>query len=236
MNLRPVTRRLTHAGDVERPHWLNASVHLYNTAAAWGDLVTSRRTFSKSSEKLSSVLVFGYLCYIQLCRHMNGCVYVMSTGVCGCACGRRPARPAAAMGRSGAGAGAGPAPLRSAPSVRRLRPSHIVAPRRTPPLPPRRHYPYPFLRNLKQPHGFIGTATAGLLLFAGAFRVGKAINRRVRAVSLTIAGDSDAITIRAAKAEAHAARPPRVSFNGHYAYAFIRRRTGGGGGAPRKAE
>lgn len=140
-------------GGVDRPPWLNSSVHLYNSAAAWADLLTSHRTFSRSSERLSSVLVFAYLCYIQLCRHMNG------------------------------------------------------------------RYPYPFLRNLKQPHGFIGTAAAGLLLFAGAFRVGKAINRRVRAVSLSIAGDRDAITIRATKTDA--APTPRVSFNGQIGRAHV---------------
>jgi hypothetical protein len=144
-------------GDVERPPWLNVSVHLYNTAAAWGDLLTSHRSFSRTSERLSSVLVLLYVCYIQLCRHMNG------------------------------------------------------------------QYPYPFLRNLKQPHGFIGTVTVALLLFAGAFRVGQAINRRVRAVTLSIAGHGDTITIRATKS----GDTPRAGGGGHghsHAYAVVRRR------------
>jgi hypothetical protein len=137
-------------GDVERPSWLNSSVHLYNTFAAWGDLLTSHRSFSRRAERMSSAMVFVYVCYIQLCRHMNG------------------------------------------------------------------QYPYPFLRNLRQPHGFIGTVAVALLLFAGAFRVGQAINRRVRAVSLSIAGHGDTITILATK-ESRELRTPSG-------------RSGGGGG------
>ena len=149
--IQTATRALVE-GDAERPPWLNASVHLYNAAAAWGDLLTAHRTFSARSERVSSALVFAYVCYIQLCRHMNG------------------------------------------------------------------QYPYPFLRNLRQPHGFVGTLAAGLTLFAGAFRVGKALNRRVRAVSLSIAaaGDGDTIEIVAAKAAARGKR-------------------GGGGGGGREA-
>jgi hypothetical protein len=75
------------------------------------------------------------------------------------------------------------------------------------------------MRNLKEPHGFLGTAASGLLLFAGAFRVGKAINRRVRAVSLSIAGDSGTITICAAKAEVVA---PQRALHGH-AFAVVHR-------------
>lgn len=135
-------------GDVERPPWLNVSVHLYNTVVVWADLLTSHRTFSRTSERMSSGLVLAYTCYLQLCCHMNG------------------------------------------------------------------RYPYPFMRNLKQPHGFIGTVATGMLLFAGAFRVGKAINRRVRAVTLSIGGDSDVITIRATKADALVRRAPRRSASG----------------------
>lgn len=138
-------------GGVERPPWLNVTVHLFNTLVAWADMVTAHRSFSRSSERLSSVLVFMYICYIQLCKQMNG------------------------------------------------------------------HYPYPFLRNLRQPHGFIGTVVTGLLLFAGAFRVGKAINRRVRAITLFIAGHGDTITIQATKADT-----PRTA----HAYALVRRGAG----------
>ena len=58
---------------MERPPWLNSSVHLYNTAAAWGDLLTSHRSFSRRSERMSSVMIVVYLAYLQLCRYMNGC-------------------------------------------------------------------------------------------------------------------------------------------------------------------
>jgi hypothetical protein len=60
-------------GDIQRPPWLNSSVHALNTVAAWVDLlVSARRTFSRRSERLSSCLVLLYLSYILLCRHMNG--------------------------------------------------------------------------------------------------------------------------------------------------------------------
>jgi hypothetical protein len=59
-------------GDVERPYWLNSSVHLYNTFAAWGDLLTAHRSFSQRSERMSTAITLAYLCYMLLCKHMNG--------------------------------------------------------------------------------------------------------------------------------------------------------------------
>ncbi|KAI8463301.1 MAG: FAR-17a/AIG1-like protein-domain-containing protein [Monoraphidium minutum] len=141
-------------GDTERPPWLNASVHLYNSLAVWADLLTSHRSFSASSERLSSVLTATYICYLQLCRQMNG------------------------------------------------------------------QYPYPFLRNMPEPYGFIGTAGSGLIIFAGAFRVGKAMNRGVRALSLSIDGRGDTITIRATKSSSGGGAA-RALHSG--AYAVVRR-------------
>jgi hypothetical protein len=77
------------------------------------------------------------------------------------------------------------------------------------------------MRSLREPHGFIGTVAVGMLLFAGAFRVGKAINRRVRAVSLSVAGGGGTITIRAAT-QGDGGVAGRGSWQGH-AYALVRR-------------
>jgi len=123
---------------VYRPFWLHPSVHTLNIVAAWVDLLTSHRTFSRTAERLSSVLVLIYLSYIQLCRYMNG------------------------------------------------------------------KYPYPFLRNLKHPHEFVGTLVVALLLFAGAFRVGSAINTHVRALTVAMGtGTGDTITKGARHHNAH---------------------------------
>lgn len=67
------TKMAVEGGHVNRPPWLDVSVHAFNTMVAWADLITSdRRTFSRTSERLSSVLVVVYLCYLMLCRYMNG--------------------------------------------------------------------------------------------------------------------------------------------------------------------
>jgi hypothetical protein len=67
------TKMAVEGGHVQRPPWLDVSVHAFNTLTAWADLITSdRRNFSRTSERLSSVLVVVYLSYLMLCRHMNG--------------------------------------------------------------------------------------------------------------------------------------------------------------------
>eukprot|EP00879_Flechtneria_rotunda_P001321 GHRR01001471.1.p1 GENE.GHRR01001471.1~~GHRR01001471.1.p1 ORF type:complete len:276 (+),score=55.94 GHRR01001471.1:235-1062(+) len=67
------TKMAVEGGHVQRPPWLDVSVHAFNTLVAWADLITSdRRTFSRTSERLSSVLVLFYLSYLMLCHHMNG--------------------------------------------------------------------------------------------------------------------------------------------------------------------
>jgi hypothetical protein len=67
------TKLAVEGGHVQRPPWLDVSVHAFNTLVAWADLMTSeRRTFSRTSERLSTVLVAAYLGYLMLCRHMNG--------------------------------------------------------------------------------------------------------------------------------------------------------------------
>lgn len=67
------TKMAVEGGNVQRPPWLDVSVHAFNTMVAWADLISSdRRTFSRTSERLSCVLVMVYLAYLMLCRHMNG--------------------------------------------------------------------------------------------------------------------------------------------------------------------
>uniref|UniRef100_A0A383VU37 Uncharacterized protein n=1 Tax=Tetradesmus obliquus TaxID=3088 RepID=A0A383VU37_TETOB len=67
------TKLAVEGGHVQRPPWLDVSVHAFNTLTAWADLISSdRRSFSRTSERLSSVLVVVYLSYLMLCRHMNG--------------------------------------------------------------------------------------------------------------------------------------------------------------------
>ena len=71
--IQSTTKMAVEGGHVVRPPWLDVSVHAFNTMVAWADLITSdRRSFSRTSERLSSVLVMGYLSYLMLCRHMNG--------------------------------------------------------------------------------------------------------------------------------------------------------------------
>lgn len=71
--IQSTTKMAVEGGHVVRPPWLDVSVHAFNTMVAWADLITSdRRTFSRTSERLSSVLVMVYLSYLMLCRHMNG--------------------------------------------------------------------------------------------------------------------------------------------------------------------
>lgn len=71
--IQSTTKMAVEGGHVVRPPWLDVSVHAFNTMVAWADLITSdRRTFSRASERLSSVLVLVYLSYLMLCRHMNG--------------------------------------------------------------------------------------------------------------------------------------------------------------------
>jgi hypothetical protein len=71
--IQSTTKLAVEGGHVQRPPWLDVSVHAFNTLTAWADLISSdRRTFSRTSERLSSVLVVVYLSYLMLCRHMNG--------------------------------------------------------------------------------------------------------------------------------------------------------------------
>lgn len=71
--IQSTTKMAVEGGHVVRPPWLDVSVHAFNTMVAWADLITSdRRTFSRTSERLSTVLVMVYLSYLMLCRHMNG--------------------------------------------------------------------------------------------------------------------------------------------------------------------
>jgi hypothetical protein len=57
----------------ERPAWLNLSVHVCNSAVVWADLVlAAQRTFSPRSEKLSVLLVSGYIAWLFVQKQVVG--------------------------------------------------------------------------------------------------------------------------------------------------------------------
>lgn len=67
------TQDLVEGGVVDRPRWLGMSVHLFNTATVWLDLLLAYpRTFSKRSQHLSLSLVLAYVVWILVCSHFNG--------------------------------------------------------------------------------------------------------------------------------------------------------------------
>lgn len=64
---------MNDAPSAPRPPWLHPTVHVINAAAAWGDMMAAPvRSFSDRSERMSAALVALYLCWLQLCSHMNG--------------------------------------------------------------------------------------------------------------------------------------------------------------------
>lgn len=68
-----LTQDLVEGGVVDRPRWLGMSVHLFNTATVWLDLLLAYpRTFSKRSQHLSLSLVLAYVVWILVCSHFNG--------------------------------------------------------------------------------------------------------------------------------------------------------------------
>jgi hypothetical protein len=68
--------KAVEGAHIDRPPWLDASVHRLNTAAAWLDvaLITPRggRSFSRSGEKLSACLVALYCLVLLSARLLNG--------------------------------------------------------------------------------------------------------------------------------------------------------------------
>jgi hypothetical protein len=80
----------------ERPAWLSLSVHVFNAALVWADLIIAQpRTFSARSQKLSGVVVGSYCCWLfvqKLVRgeypypfmnkmpHPKGFLYMISSG------------------------------------------------------------------------------------------------------------------------------------------------------------
>lgn len=68
--------KAVEGAHIDRPPWLDASVHRLNAAAAWFDvaLLTPRggRSFSRSGERLSALLVALYCSVLAASRFLNG--------------------------------------------------------------------------------------------------------------------------------------------------------------------
>jgi hypothetical protein len=60
-------------GEIERPVWLDVSVHLANTAVAWVDLlIVEQRSFCGRSRHLAAMLAVVYCAWLLLVRQING--------------------------------------------------------------------------------------------------------------------------------------------------------------------
>jgi hypothetical protein len=105
--------RAVEGAHIDRPPWLDASVHRLNAAAAWFDvaLLTPRggRSFSASGEMLSRRLVALYCAMLAASRALNGA------------------------------------------------------------------FPYPFMNAMGQPHGYCAVCGFGLVIFGGAFKLGRVL-------------------------------------------------------------
>jgi hypothetical protein len=68
--------RAVEGAHIERPPWLDASVHRLNAAAAWMDIALlaprGGRSFSASGERLSQVLVAFYCSLLAASKALNG--------------------------------------------------------------------------------------------------------------------------------------------------------------------
>lgn len=72
--LQTTTGACVEGAHIQRPWWLEPSVHILNSVAAWGDLLTAPggRRFSSRAQRLSVALVIGYMAYITAARRFNG--------------------------------------------------------------------------------------------------------------------------------------------------------------------
>lgn len=67
------TRDVVEEGAIQRPPWLDVSVHKLNTVVVWLDLLLAPpKAFSKRAERLSVALVLVYTAWILTCRFFNG--------------------------------------------------------------------------------------------------------------------------------------------------------------------
>ncbi|KAK9839410.1 hypothetical protein WJX81_000507 [Elliptochloris bilobata] len=66
------TRDVVEGGDVERPFWLGASVHIFNAVTAWLDLLLGApRSFSARARQMSTAFTLVYTQWILVCRVAN---------------------------------------------------------------------------------------------------------------------------------------------------------------------
>lgn len=67
------TQGCVEGGEIERPPWLDVSVHLANTAVAWVDLlIVEQRSFCGRSRHLAAMLAVVYCAWLLLVRQING--------------------------------------------------------------------------------------------------------------------------------------------------------------------
>lgn len=67
------TKGLVEGGQLQRPAWLNLTVHVANSVVAWVDLViVEERSFQGSSRHLALVLAVAYCCWLLLVRQFFG--------------------------------------------------------------------------------------------------------------------------------------------------------------------
>lgn len=59
-------------GEIERPPWLGFTVHNLNCIVAWWHLLLAPHDFSTTAEKLSALLLVGYLSVILVAYYVNG--------------------------------------------------------------------------------------------------------------------------------------------------------------------
>jgi hypothetical protein len=70
--LEATTKGMVEGGIIERPPWLGFAVHVSNSIFAWFDLLMARkRSFSKSSSRLSLLIVLAYTLWLLVSSHFN---------------------------------------------------------------------------------------------------------------------------------------------------------------------
>ena len=70
--LEATTKGMVEGGVIERPPWLGFAVHVSNSIFAWTDLLLARsRSFSKTSSRLSLLIVLAYTLWLLISSHFN---------------------------------------------------------------------------------------------------------------------------------------------------------------------
>mmetsp|Transcript_14494 Transcript_14494/g.46086 ORF Transcript_14494/g.46086 Transcript_14494/m.46086 type:complete len:229 (+) Transcript_14494:60-746(+) len=65
-------QKVVEGGKVERPPWLDFTVHVGNSVIACVDLILCKRSFSKLAEKLCLAIAASYLLWIMVVKEVTG--------------------------------------------------------------------------------------------------------------------------------------------------------------------